>query len=188
MRPPYIELLELSLCWVGPGPPYEVVRSIPEGAEVELLGMGDVEGFLIVLEPYYQRECWLKMSSAREVPPDEVLRELTLYYAPPLPTGEVYGRVFRDNDNSGSFNSGDIGYPGAQVNLAAGSCSNPGQAISTMTDNDGRYYFPDVIPGSYCLTAIKPSTCKVFTTPGSYDITVSGGSGVEKNFGMDGCR
>jgi hypothetical protein len=188
MRPPYIELLELSLCWVGPGPPYEVVRSIPEGAEVELLGMGDVEGFLIVLEPYYQRECWLKMSSAREVPPDEVLRELTLYYAPPLPTGEVYGRVFRDNDNSGSFNSGDAGYAGAQVSLASGSCSNPGQAISTMTDNDGRYYFPDVIPGSYCLTAIKPSTCKVFTTPSSHDITVSGGSGVEKNFGMDGCR
>jgi hypothetical protein len=187
MGPPYIELIELSLCWVGPGPPYEVVRSIPEGAEVELLGIGDVEDFLIVLEPFYQRECWLKMGSANEVP-EEVLRELTLYYAPPLPTGAVAGRVFRDNDNSGGFNSGDAGYPGAQVNLAAGSCSSPGRAVTATTDNDGRYYFPDLTPGTYCLTAVKPTTCKVFTTPGSYEITVPGGSTVEKNFGMDGCR
>jgi hypothetical protein len=192
IRPFRIKILELILCWVGPGPGYEVVNSIPEGTEVELLGIGEDPDFLIVKEPRYQRPCWMPKEKGSEVP-DEVLAELEMYYIPLLPSptvvnGSVTGRVFRDNDNSGSFNSGDVGYPGAQVSLAPGSCKNPGQASTTTTNNNGAYSFGSVSPGTYCLTAVKPNTCKIFTTSSSYEITVPLGTVVTRDFGLDGCR
>jgi hypothetical protein len=192
MRAPHIEIIELALCWVGPGPLYEVVNSIPEGTEVELLGLGEVEGYLIVLEPRYQRPCWLPEDAAEEVP-DEVRAELEIFDAPLLasPTvanSQVSGRVFEDHDLSGNYTSGDEGYGGAQVSLAPGSCRNPGPATTTSTANNGRYSFSNVSPGTYCLTAVKPNICKNFSTPGSYEITVPEGSVVERDFGLEGCR
>ena len=78
---PTLDIEEIALCWVGPGPYYEVVNSIPAGTEVELIGIGDVEGFLVVQEPKYQRPCWLQTEFGGEVP-EEVLRSLTTINAP----------------------------------------------------------------------------------------------------------
>jgi hypothetical protein len=187
MDQPRLKLKKLVLCWVGPGDPYEVVNSIPEGTEVELLGKGDKEGFLVVLEPKYQRECWMYASGADEVPED-VYRELMTFVTPLLPVGEVKGRVFKDYDGDEVFNNNDVGFPGAQVHLGPGTCGNTGQLTTKSTNNEGWYSFGNVTPGSYCLYVTKPTTCKIFSTTDSYNITVIGGDVIQKNFGLEGCR
>jgi hypothetical protein len=125
--------------------------------------------------------------------PDDYLQTLEVYSIPILssPTplaGSVAGRVFADRDQTGNYTDGDDGISGAQVSLAAGTCRNPGQAVTTTTNNNGRYTFSNVTPGTYCLTATRPNTCKIFTTNSSYEITVPEGSTVERDFGLDGCR
>ena len=180
-------MTEIVLCWVGPGPLYEVVNSIPEGRSVELLGKGDVEGYLVVQEPKYQRPCWLQSESAEDVP-EAVFRELTTYETPQLPEGVVSGRVFKDQDGNGAFGGSDVGFSGARVALAPGACSNPGQATTTTTDSNGWFSFSNVNPGPYCLYVPKPSTCQKFSTADSHDISVDWGSVDEKNFGLEACR
>ena len=184
---PELYLEEIALCWVGPGPLYEVVNSIPQGSSVELVGIGDVEGFLVVQEPKYQRPCWLQAKFAGEVP-EEVLRSLTTIDTPLLAEGVVTGRVFKDQDGNGSFGGSDVGFPGAQVSLAPGSCSNFGQPMTTSTDSNGWYSFSNVDPGPYCVYLAKPNTCKKFSTADSYDLSVDWASVMEKNFGLEGCR
>lgn len=182
-----LDLKELVLCWVGPGPYYEVVNSIPEGSSVELLGIGDVEGYLVVQEPKYQRPCWLRSESAEDVP-EAVFRELTTFETPLLPEGVVSGRVFKDQDANGAFGGSDVGIPSARVSIAAGNCGNPGQAMTTTTNNDGWYSFSSVDPGPYCVYVAKPNTCQKFSTADSFAISVDWGSEVEKSFGLEGCR
>lgn len=192
MRALFIELYEVDLCWVGPGPLYEVVNSIPGDTEVELLGIGDVEGFLVVLEPKYQRPCWVMERFLKNPVPEEVKIGLKVFISPLLPSatvgpGSVSGRAFKDNDGSGDYNSGDQGIPGVTISLAPGGCNNPGQASSTTTNNNGRYSFGSVSPGRYCLIAVKPTSCKIFSTPSQYEITVPGDTNVERDFGFRGC-
>ena len=184
---PHLEVTELVLCWVGPGPLYEVVNSIPEGSSVELLGVGDVEGYLVVQEPKYQRACWLMSEGAEEVP-DSISGELTTFQTPILTGGVINGRIFKDQDGNGAFGGADVGFPGAQVSLAPGSCSNPGAAKTTRTNSEGWYSFGDVDPGNYCLFAAKPTTCQGFSTADSENISVKWESFFEKNFGLESCR
>jgi hypothetical protein len=56
----YGTVLTLALCWTGPGSQYEVVSSIRPDTEVEVLGTGQGGRFIIVRNPKYFRECWLK--------------------------------------------------------------------------------------------------------------------------------
>jgi hypothetical protein len=182
-----VKLKEVALCWVGPGPDYEVVNSIAEGRSVELLGKGDVEGFLVVQEPKYKRPCWLLEESAEKIP-DEVEQELTTFETPRLPDGVVSGKVFKDQDGNGEFGGSDVGFSGAKVALAPGMCSNPGQAMTITTNNNGRYSFDTVAPGQYCLYVPKPSNCQNFSTADGYDISVGWGSVIEVNFGLLACR
>jgi hypothetical protein len=74
---------EDTLCWLGPGIHYEVVSSIKKDTEVELLGVGNISGWLIVLNPRYHDPCWI-MQSVMQIDPNTDLSSLTVYSAPPL--------------------------------------------------------------------------------------------------------
>lgn len=49
-------------CWFGPGPTYQLESYITDTKKVKLLGVGSVPGWYIVLNPYFNKPCWIKAS------------------------------------------------------------------------------------------------------------------------------
>lgn len=80
----FATILKLSLCWVGPGDPYDVISSIPPETRVELLGTGEGGGYLVILNPRYGVPCWVKEGDADVGGLD--LSDLPVFKIPPLPT------------------------------------------------------------------------------------------------------
>lgn len=78
-------VLKTTLCWVGPGTQFEVVSSLKQGENVEVIGRGSVEGWLIVRNPTYHDPCWAKASDL-QVDASFDLNALQIYYPPPTPT------------------------------------------------------------------------------------------------------
>lgn len=74
---------EDTLCWIGPGGRYEVVSSLKNGTQVELLGKGNVSGWWVILNPRYHDPCWI-MQEALRVDPNTNTASLTVYSAPPV--------------------------------------------------------------------------------------------------------
>lgn len=74
--------------------------------------------------------------------------------------GAIGDLIFFDIDNSGTFNTGDIGAPNitvtltppAGVDLGAGA----GVAITTTTDSNGNYDFDELPDGTYTVTVTPP--------------------------------
>ena len=52
-------VLHNTLCWLGPGPGYEVASSVHAGTRVILLGEGSVAGWWIIEGPTYHDPCWV---------------------------------------------------------------------------------------------------------------------------------
>jgi hypothetical protein len=50
-----------TLCWEGPGPQYNVVSSVEANAQVELLGLGELEGWGVIRNPRFDLPCWLTL-------------------------------------------------------------------------------------------------------------------------------
>jgi hypothetical protein len=46
-------------CYFGPGPTYILESYISDTKKVELLGIGSVPGWYIVMNPYFHQACWL---------------------------------------------------------------------------------------------------------------------------------
>lgn len=46
-------------CYHGPGPSYELQSYINVPKQVELLGIGSVEGWYVISGPYYYTACWV---------------------------------------------------------------------------------------------------------------------------------
>ncbi len=47
------------LCRVGPGAPYEVVSTVKAGTAVEILGVGALQGWIVINNPLYSVACWI---------------------------------------------------------------------------------------------------------------------------------
>ena len=56
--PPII--LNLALCWNGPGPGYDVISSLQENTYADVLGTGLGGGYIVITNPRYNRPCWVK--------------------------------------------------------------------------------------------------------------------------------
>lgn len=83
---PYV--LELTLCWVGPGPGYETVSSLQPGTQVEILGIGEGGGYIVVNNPRYNRACWVEED---DIDPDGFdLSTVQVYGRPPLASDTPY--------------------------------------------------------------------------------------------------
>lgn len=83
--PANITLIEEGLCLIGPGPMYEVVRTMKVGEVVELVARSQVEGYLVVQDTKYGVFCYLK-DSGIDIPEGLDLSVLPQITPPPLPT------------------------------------------------------------------------------------------------------
>src|SRR5271157_5361851 len=52
-------VLHNTLCWLGPGPGYEVASSVHAGTRVTLLGQGSIPGWWVIEGPVYHDPCWM---------------------------------------------------------------------------------------------------------------------------------
>lgn len=78
-------VLNATLCWVGPGPQYEVVSALKQGERVPLLGKGSIPDWWIVRNPIYRDPCWVQAKDM-QVDPGVNVAVLQIYYPPPTPT------------------------------------------------------------------------------------------------------
>ncbi len=70
-----------ALCWVGPGPGYEVISAIKKGTVLELLGRSTLPGWFIIRNPTYLDPCWMQASDL-QIDPNLDLSGLPLFNPP----------------------------------------------------------------------------------------------------------
>jgi len=58
-------ILNLTLCWNGPGPGYDVISSLQPNTSVDVLGTGLGDGYIVITNPRYDRPCWVKESDIK---------------------------------------------------------------------------------------------------------------------------
>ncbi len=74
-----------SLCWLGPGPGFEVSSAVLAGARVTLIGRGNIGSWWIIQNPIYHDACWMHQQDL-QVDSGVDLSALAVYTAPPSPT------------------------------------------------------------------------------------------------------
>jgi pilus assembly protein Flp/PilA len=58
------KILVDTLCWLGPGPGYEVVSAVRAGSPVDVLGVGLGGGWLVVDNPHFPgAACWVPIEA-----------------------------------------------------------------------------------------------------------------------------
>jgi hypothetical protein len=74
-------------------------------------------------------------------------------------TGTVEGYVWDDQNANGLWDEGEEGLPGLIVTLepAQALALRLGERRETATDEDGHYWFDDVLPGDYIVTVSDPA-------------------------------
>jgi len=78
-------VIKTTLCWVGPGTQFEVVSSLKQGENVEVIGRGSIADWLIIRNPTYHDPCWVQASDL-QVDASLDINSLQIYYPPPTPT------------------------------------------------------------------------------------------------------
>lgn len=57
--PPMAVANKKAACWFGPGSSYPLESNISNTKKLELLGVGSVNGWYIVKNPYFYQPCWI---------------------------------------------------------------------------------------------------------------------------------
>ena len=53
-------LNKFASCWLGgPGQGYELDSNINQNRKVEIVGVGSVEGWYVIVNPYFHKHCWI---------------------------------------------------------------------------------------------------------------------------------
>ena len=78
-------VLRATLCWVGPGPKYEVVSALNQNIRVKLLGRGSISGWFVVDNPTYHDPCWVAEGDL-QIDAGTDLINIKTFTPPPLPT------------------------------------------------------------------------------------------------------
>jgi len=78
--------------------------------------------------------------------------------------GTIRGRVFRDMNVNGSFNTGEPGLPGVRVELSTGQAAR--------TDHEGRFEFSGLAPDVYQVTLPLSQFTEPVRVTGSTDVRV----------------
>jgi hypothetical protein len=79
------EIVNSTLCWVGPGGKYEVVSSLSKGQTVEVIGRGNTDGWIIIKNPIYTDPCWVQAFDIK-LDPNLDIKSLQIFYPPAPPT------------------------------------------------------------------------------------------------------
>ncbi len=74
-----------GLCWLGPGPVYEVSSSIMKGTRVQIIARGDAAGWLVLRNPKYHDPCWMP-NKYLQLDSSLNLLSLPVFITPPTPT------------------------------------------------------------------------------------------------------
>lgn len=69
-------------CYYGPGPEYTLDSNISEGRRVDIVGIGNVSGWYVIINPYFHKQCWVNANDL-EIDPNRDLS--TLPVMTPLP-------------------------------------------------------------------------------------------------------
>jgi hypothetical protein len=81
-------VVKSSLCWVGPGPVYEVVSAVKQDERVTLLGRGSIDAWWIIDNPIYHDPCWV-MADVLQFDSGFNISGLKVFTPPPTPTPTV---------------------------------------------------------------------------------------------------
>ena len=46
-------------CYYGPGPEYTLDSNISPGKKVDIVGVGSVPGWYVIVNPYFHKQCWV---------------------------------------------------------------------------------------------------------------------------------
>ncbi len=154
-----------SLCLEGPGSPYLTVSAIDVGTIVELLGIGNVEGWLVVDNPVYSGvACWLP-EDVLDLDPGLDLSTLPVIKAPLLPTATPTAAPTPPNAPSNLKESGRVCSANEfSITLTwADNAANEdgyrvyrdGQLVATLGANTSHYTdtLPDYLAHSYTVEA-----------------------------------
>jgi parallel beta-helix repeat protein len=94
-----------------------------------------------------------------------------------VPAGDasLMGFVFEDFNDDGQIDFGEPGIAGVSIQLQGTDDLGRTIDLTTVTDNDGRYQFADLRPGSYTVTETQPADYKQGTqSVGTVDGLVTG--------------
>lgn len=94
--------------------------------------------------------------------------------------GSIYGMKFKDANNSGSKDNGEVGLEGWAIGLSSG-----GATTTSITDSDGDYWFNDLAQGNYLVCEVQQAGwTQTYPIPSCWHITLGSGQDVgHKNFG-----
>jgi len=73
-------------------------------------------------------------------------------------TSDIFGTVWRDFNNDGEINFGEVGIDGVTVTLSGTDDRGNSVNDSDVTATDGSYAFIDLRPGTYMLEETQPAT------------------------------
>ena len=59
---------EFTGCWTGPGDTYTLISNIDPKKYVEIIGMGNVDGWYVIRNPYFRNPCWIQKAHVRVDP------------------------------------------------------------------------------------------------------------------------
>lgn len=105
-----------------------------------------------------------------------------------VPRGVVSGYVWRDTNNDGVSNNGELGYAGVNVFLGPGACDDRAMGtLMTTTDASGNYAFGSIAPMTYCVYVDIYPSCSITwssaSTPMEYTVVITSGGSVQRLFG-----
>jgi len=63
IKPPVVKTF--AGCWYGPGPDYELDSNIDKGKRVEIVGIGSIPGWYIIINPYFHKRCWIEAANLK---------------------------------------------------------------------------------------------------------------------------
>jgi len=116
------------------------------------------------------------------VPPTAVPPTATIVIA----NSTISGKVFRDENGSGSLNPADTPISSVTMLLGNGACPSSGLQ-STQTSGDGSYAFSSLPAGQYCVTADPNSLPDIggswqASTGNPHTLTLGNSDGQTRNF------
>ena len=53
------EIKVFTGCYYGPGPEYTLDSNISAGRKVDIVGIGSVPGWYVIINPYFHKQCWV---------------------------------------------------------------------------------------------------------------------------------
>ena len=61
IKPPVV--VNFAPCWFGPGNAYYLESNIEAGEQVQLVGIGSLPGWYIIINPYFFQRCWIQAAN-----------------------------------------------------------------------------------------------------------------------------